>query len=296
MMILTLYLHQIDFRPTLKESSGISKLHFESIDDLQFGNKHIMSETIVFSGWIESQDDFRLPWQELQLISPFTNMTGLVYDPSELQSFTEATNDFLGFDEIKRITMRMSDACIGYGYANSVIWPDDFLRLAGDMNETWAVVLEKSEAAGKILAEQVISKYICGKRSITLTGFGAGAVVITSCLRQLVAMTEAPDSNITGKCDNFGIIENVYIFGSPVPFESQELADIRSVVAGRFVNGYSAKDWMLALWQRNETRPIMGLGAIPSGLVENIDLSEIIVMHSSYKEMITEVMKRMFFE
>ena len=59
----------------------------------------------------------------------------------------------------------------------------------------------------------------------------------------------------------------------------------RSVVAGRFVNGFTKKDWVLALSFRARQgtfRPAAGLVAIPVPGVENIDFTDTVGGHSDW--------------
>lgn len=47
-----------------------------------------------------------------------------------------------------------------------------------------------------------------------------------------------------------GIVEHVVVMGAPVSTRLERWAMARSVVAGRFVNAYSRRDWMLGLIYR----------------------------------------------
>ena len=47
-----------------------------------------------------------------------------------------------------------------------------------------------------------------------------------------------------------GIVEHVVVMGAPVSTRLERWAMARSVVAGRFVNAYSRRDWVLGLIYR----------------------------------------------
>ena len=47
-----------------------------------------------------------------------------------------------------------------------------------------------------------------------------------------------------------GIVEHVVVMGAPVSTRLERWAMARSVVAGRFVNTYSRRDWVLGLIYR----------------------------------------------
>lgn len=88
--------------------------------------------------------------------------------------------------------------------------------------------------AGLILADSLIDRNL-GTRPVTLVGFSLGARVIYACLRELA------------KRGSFGLVQNVYMFGTPVVAKNEEFAKLRAVVPGRFVNGYATNDWILGM-------------------------------------------------
>ena len=90
----------------------------------------------------------------------------------------------------------------------------------------------RANAAGLILADSLMDRNL-GVRPITLVGFSLGARVIFACLRELAAKSA------------FGLVQNVYLFGSPIVNSKDEYLRARSVVSGRFVNGYASNDWIL---------------------------------------------------
>lgn len=94
--------------------------------------------------------------------------------------------------------------------------------------------MSRANAAGLILADSLIDRNL-GVRPITLVGFSLGARVIFACLRELAAR------------GSFGLIQNVYLFGSPIVNSKEEYLRVRSVVSGRFVNGYASNDWILGM-------------------------------------------------
>ena len=93
----------------------------------------------------------------------------------------------------------------------------------------------RANAAGLILADSLIDRNL-GARPLTLVGFSLGARVIFACLRELAAKGA------------FGLVQNVYLFGSPIVNSKEEYLRARSVVSGRFVNGYASNDWILGVF------------------------------------------------
>lgn len=94
-------------------------------------------------------------------------------------------------------------------------------------------------------------------RPVTLIGYGMGARVVFECLVAL-AREGGPAAR--------GIVETAVLLGAPVGVgvgfasgidgllgHEQQWHDARSVVAGRFINCYSHKDWVLALQYRQKS-------------------------------------------
>ena len=95
----------------------------------------------------------------------------------------------------------------------------------------------RANAAGLILADSLIDRNL-GARPITLVGFSLGARVIFAALRELASK------------DAYGLVQNVYLFGSPIVANRDEYLRVRSVISGRFVNGYASNDWILGNYIR----------------------------------------------
>ncbi|CAN0259673.1 unnamed protein product, partial [Discosporangium mesarthrocarpum] len=72
----------------------------------------------------------------------------------------------------------------------------------------------------------------------------------------------------------------------------QRWKNARMAVAGRLINGFSTKDWMLALVYRSKTWAlgVAGTSAVETCGVENVDLSPLVVWHLSYPRVLPTVM------
>jgi pimeloyl-ACP methyl ester carboxylesterase len=105
-------------------------------------------------------------------------------------------------------------------------------KLSYLIDNPWTVSLGRANAAGLILADSLIDRNL-GVRPITLVGFSLGCRVIFSCLKELAAKGA------------YGLIQNVYLFGSPIVANKDEYLRARTVISGRFVNGYASNDWIL---------------------------------------------------
>lgn len=105
-------------------------------------------------------------------------------------------------------------------------------KLSYLIDNPWTVSMGRANAAGLILADSLIDRNL-GVRPITLVGFSLGSRVIFAALRELANKGA------------FGLVQNVYLFGSPIVANKDEYIRARSVVSGRFVNGYASNDWIL---------------------------------------------------
>lgn len=105
-------------------------------------------------------------------------------------------------------------------------------KLSYLIDNPWSVSQARADMAGLILADSIIDRNL-GTRPITLVGFSLGARVIYAALRELQNRGA------------FGLVQNVYMFGTPIVANTDEYIKIRSVVPGRFVNGYATNDWIL---------------------------------------------------
>lgn len=122
-----------------------------------------------------------------------------------------------------------------------------------------------------------------GTRPITLVGYSLGSRVIFSCVLELA------------RKGAFGIIENVYMFGSPLVVKQDEWLKCRTVISGRFVNGYHGNDWILGYLFRltnGGIRRIAGLTPIEGvpGL-ENVDCAEFVAGHMDYRRAMPRLMR-----
>lgn len=147
-------------------------------------------------------------------------------------------------------------------------------KLSYLIDNPWAVSLDRATSAGQILADSLIERNL-GTRPITLVGYSLGSRVIFSCLQELA------------KKGAYGLIQNVYLFGSPVVVKKEEYLRARTVVSGRFVNGYNRNDWILGYLFRltnGGIRRVAGLGPIEEcPWIENLDVTEYVTGHMEYR-------------
>lgn len=155
-------------------------------------------------------------------------------------------------------------------------------KLSYLIDNPWSVSLDRAWAAGLIMADSLIQRNL-GTRPITLVGYSLGSRVIFSCVLELA------------RKGAFGIIENVYMFGAPLVVKQDEWLKCRTVISGRFVNGYHGNDWILGYLFRltnGGIRSIAGLSPVQGipGL-ENVDCSALVAGHMDYRRAMPRLMR-----
>lgn len=160
-------------------------------------------------------------------------------------------------------------------------------KLAYLIDNPWIVSLARANSAGLVMADSLRDRNL-GNRPITLLGFSLGARVIFSCLKELA------DKGA------HGLIQNVYLFGSPVVANKDEYLKARSVVSGRFVNGYATNDWILGYLFRATSGGIMrvaGLAAV-EGIpgIENFDITKLVNGHMDYRTAMPRILREVGWE
>lgn len=160
-------------------------------------------------------------------------------------------------------------------------------KLSYLIDNPWTVSLARANGAGLILADSLMDNNL-GKRPVTLLGFSLGSRVIFSCLKELADRGA------------HGIVQNAYLFGSPIVANKDEYIKARSVVTGRFVNGYSSNDWILGYLFRATSGGIMrvaGLAPVEEipGL-ENLDCTNLVNGHMDYRSAMPRLLKEVGWE
>jgi hypothetical protein len=107
-------------------------------------------------------------------------------------------------------------------------------------------------------------------------GFSLGARLIFSCLKELA------------KRGALGLVQNVYLFGSPIVAKKEEYLRARTVVSGRFLNAYASNDWILGYLFRATSGGIgrvSGLSSVDVPGIENKDVTDLVPGHMAYRGM-----------
>jgi hypothetical protein len=188
---------------------------------------------VTVAGWMNGKiDDVRLPYSTVDPI--MGDIYSVYWEPEMLQSMGDTIN-ILATEALTQGLQQILGSTILVALMAALQLPIVLTKLAYLIDNPWTVSLARADLAGLILADSLIDRNL-GSRPITLVGFSLGSRVIYACLRELAKR---------GQC---GIIQNVYLFGSPMVFKKDEYIQCRTVVSGRIVNGYATNDWILGMY------------------------------------------------
>ena len=136
--------------------------------------------------------------------------------------------------------------------------------------------------AGAVLG-MLLHQRVLGHRPVTLVGYSLGSIVIFEALQHLASLPPSETADI---------VQDVYLFGSPIPIDERQWTAARRVVAGRFVNGYGSNDYILAVVSRlsNVSWGVAGLGPVPVKGVENIACDQV-DGHTKWRGMVGQCLR-----
>lgn len=245
-------------------------------------NNRRVNLIISVSGWmIGNEDDVRLPYSTVDPVEG--DLYALHWEPEMLKSIGQ-TIGIVANEIFTQALQQILGATILTAFISAIQWPMGLSKLGYILDNPWSVSLDRAWAAGLILADTLMSRNL-GQRPITLMGFSLGSRVIFSCLVEL------------SRKKALGLVENVYIFGTPVVKKKEHLIMARSAVSGRFVNAFSGKDWMLAYLFRAAAggfNKVMGIAPI-EGIesIENYDCTDIVDGHLAYRKNMPKLLKKL---
>ncbi|MBA0555975.1 hypothetical protein Golob_026118, partial [Gossypium lobatum] len=206
---------------------------FEFIQTGLYHNQGRLAVGILISGIAFEEEDFLRPWENYNdnleryvLKWESKNLIALNAGIMEWITSKVASNLLQGGAMLTVLSTLLAEEPL----------PAALLAASDLIDSAWAIAVDRSDKAGKLLAELLISG-LQGHRPVTLVGFSLGARVILKCL-QCLAETQG---------DNAGLVERVVLLGAPIPIKDEKWEDARKMVAGRFVNVYHTNDWTLGI-------------------------------------------------
>ncbi|KAF8424552.1 hypothetical protein EV426DRAFT_712363 [Tirmania nivea] len=255
--------------------------HVKTFEYRPLHNSKRVNLIITVSGWMSGkEDDVRLPFSTVDPL--MGDLFSVLWEPEMLKSMGQTIN-ILATEVLTQSLQQVLGSTVLVALMASIQLPVVLTKLSYLLDNPWSVSLDRAIAAGLILADSLIGRNL-GVRPVTLVGYSLGARVIYSCLREL------------HRRHAYGLVQSVYMFGSPVVVKKDEYAKARTAVAGRFVNGYATNDWILGYLFRATSG---GIGRV-AGLapiediegVENVNVTDLVEGHMAYRQAIPKLLRR----
>ncbi|KAI8370648.1 uncharacterized protein BYT42DRAFT_647867 [Radiomyces spectabilis] len=240
---------------------------------------------ISITGWLpgsSTKEDCYLPFSTLDPL--MGDQYSLCWEPEMLEELGSAFKIMATEAVTFSIQQALAHTIMGALLAG-LTWPLALSKLGYLVDNPWANGLDRARLAGLILADSLMNRNL-GARPVTLIGYSLGARVIYHCLLELA------------RVNAYGLVENVALFGTPVSASKAQWKECTTVVSGRFINGYATNDWLLGFLFRTTTGGlgnIAGLRPLESmegNRVQNIDCTDLVNGHLSYRTCMPKLLKR----
>ncbi|KAH9952222.1 DUF726-domain-containing protein [Amylocystis lapponica] len=219
----------------------------------------------------EVQDLAILPVREpQQTLAVRLCVTGWLDSPEDeveaLQQLSNALSALIKAQAMKYVKAEIIKRTV-FASLWAALSPTAWLKIAQIIDNPWMTAKSLATKAGRVLG-MLLHQRILGNRPVTLVGYSLGSVVIFEALQYLASLPPSETADL---------IEDVYLFGAPVPTDERTWTAARRVVAGRLVNGYGSQDYILAVLSRlsNVSWGVAGLGPVSVKGVENIACDQV---------------------
>lgn len=197
--------------------------------------------------------------------------------------------------------------------------PSALLTSCGVIDDPYQIIALRSKMAGEELAHCLLTSSD-EHRPISLVGFSFGARVIFDCLLELAkhqeiwqeqqeSIDEASERsgrisrrkstmyNIDYVREPASIVEDVVLIGMPRTITAEEWIRCREIVAGRVVNCFNRKDWMISyminircaggIRKTSGTHPVQNIEG-----VENYEVSDLVSTHGRYLVTVPQILHK----
>ncbi|KAG2106967.1 uncharacterized protein F5147DRAFT_698935 [Suillus discolor] len=255
-----------------------------TFDVLPLHNNKRVSCILTVPGFMTGKlDDVRLPFSVLDPI--VGDVFSILWEPEMIQETGSALKILTG-EILSQTVQTVLQHTVMTALMSGLQWPIILTKLGYLIDNPWNNALDRARAAGSVLAQLLIHRHL-GVRPITLIGFSLGARVIFYALLDLA------------KAKAFGIVQDVFLLGATLTASTSTWCNARSVVSGRFVNGFARHDWVLNYLFRATSgglNTVAGLRPIENvpGL-ENVDVTDKISGHMSYRAFMPLILDQLGF-
>ncbi|KAI0275222.1 hypothetical protein BC834DRAFT_965640 [Gloeopeniophorella convolvens] len=255
-----------------------------TFDILPLHNNKRVNCILTVPGFLNGElDDTRLPFSVLDPV--VGDVFSVLWEPEMIRETGSALR-ILTTEVLTQIGQTVLQATVMTALMSALQWPIILTKLGYLIDNPWSNALDRAKAAGRVLADVLIQRHL-GVRPITLIGFSLGARVIFYALLELA------------KQKAFGVVQDVFLLGATLTVSQKTWFQARSVVSGRFVNGFARNDWVLNYLFRATSG---GVGTV-AGLrpvenvpgLENVDVTDKIAGHMSYRTFMPLILDQLGF-
>ncbi|KIY43556.1 DUF726-domain-containing protein, partial [Fistulina hepatica ATCC 64428] len=238
-----------------------------------------MAVRLCVSGWLQSPEDVTAPWTVFE--GDHVNTFALQWEIAALEELSSALYTLVKSNLMKYIRTEVFRRTLFASLITSLS-PIAFLKIGEIIDNPWmnarALAIKTGAILGDLLAQRVF-----GNRPVTLSGFSLGALVVVEALRYLTALPPAETCHL---------VQDVFVFGAPVPCDAEMWPALRRVVAGRLVNGYSSDDYVLATLSRASSASwnVAGLRTVDAVGIENVECE--VGGHTRWREMVGRALQQ----
>ncbi|KXN92234.1 hypothetical protein AN958_08687 [Leucoagaricus sp. SymC.cos] len=221
-----------------KSTAEMVERHMREVRDLAVlpvnvrENEETLGIRLCASGWLTDESDVRAPWTIFEGDDTFA----LQWEIEVLKALSDAMYKLVKSHAMKYVKAEVIRRTVFAGLM-SALSPVALLKIGELIDNPWMNARARAHKTGLVLAD-LIAKRAFGNRPITLVGYSLGSLVIFEALNELGKL---PIS------ESFGLVEDVFLFGTPTAAGPGVWAKVRRVVAGRLVNGYASDDYVLAV-------------------------------------------------
>lgn len=250
-----------------KRSAETVGRYLREVNDLAIVPVHKPRNTLAVrlcvSGWLDSPEDVIAPWT---VFGDGEDTFALQWEVDALQNLSNALSILIKAQAMKYVKAEIIRRTV-FASLFAALSPTAWLKLAQIIDNPWMTAKSLAGKTGRVLGK-LLAQRVLGNRPVILTGYSLGSLVIFEALQYLASL---PPS------ETAGLIQDVYLFGSPVPTDETAWAAARRVVAGRLVNGYGSNDYILAVLSRvsDMSWSVAGLEPVVVKGVENVACEQV---------------------
>ncbi|KIK57694.1 hypothetical protein GYMLUDRAFT_45861 [Collybiopsis luxurians FD-317 M1] len=267
-----------------KSTANMVQRHTREIRDLAIvpvtantNGDETLGVRLCISGWLSSEADVTAPWT----VFDGDDTLALKWEVKALEQLSDALYALIKTNAMKYVRAEIIRHTV-FASLLAALGPIALLKIGEIIDNPWMNTKALALKAGAVLGD-LLSKRVFGNRPVTLIGYSFGSLVILEALKRVAALPPSETSHL---------IQDVYLFGTPASTDPAVWSSVRRLVAGRLVNGYASKDYVLAVLSRasDVSWQIAGLHPVDVQGVENVHFEEV-EGHTQWRGMIGKCLR-----